>query len=107
MQSILRVTNIVLGPVLTLVFASSFQGLTIAGKEAGDVVGGAAAGLVVLGRRSSYLTQGPRYSAWVRRWLDPQGSIEGVWFQDVFQGQGGNDVPFFPWITCAREIRLP
>ena len=94
MQSILRVINIILSPVLTLVFASRLEWLTIAGKDAGDLVGGAAAGLLVLTVEIA-LTQGPKHSVWLRRWLEPRAAFEGVWFQDVFEGQGGNAIGMF------------
>ena len=94
MQSVLRAINIILSPVLTLFFASRFSGLRIAGKDAGDVLGGAAAGLLVLAVEVA-LTQGPKYSVWLRRWLEPRAAFEGVWLQDVFEGQGGNDVALF------------
>jgi hypothetical protein len=100
-QSILRVVNIVLGPVLTLIFAAWFDGVTLAGRDAGDVLGGAAAGLVVLAAEIA-LTQGPKYSAWMRRWLDPRAAFEGVWFQDVFSGQRGNEVGLY-FLDYLRE----
>jgi hypothetical protein len=48
MQSIIRAINIVFSPILTLFFASKFSDVTIAGKGAGDVIGGAAAAFLVL-----------------------------------------------------------
>jgi hypothetical protein len=94
MQSLLRVLNIVLSPALTLYFSSRFQGLTIVGKDAGDVIGGTAAGLFVLLIEIA-LTQGPQQSVWLRRWLEPRAAFEGVWLQDVFEGQGGNAIGMF------------
>jgi len=94
MQSVLRAVNIISSPALTLVFASRFQGLTIAGKDAGELVGGAAAGLVILAFEIA-LTQGPKHSAWLRRWLDPRSAFEGVWFQDVFEGHARNAIGMF------------
>jgi hypothetical protein len=94
MQSILRALNIICSPVLTLVFASRFQGLTIAGKDAGELAGGAAAGLLVLGVEIA-LTQGPKHSAWLRRWLEPRAVFEGIWLQNVFEGPGNNAVAVF------------
>ena len=85
MQAILRVLNLIVGPILTLVFAARFGGLTIAGRNAGDAAGGALAGLVMLAVELA-LTQGPRHSAWLRRWLDPRAVFEGVWFQEVMDG---------------------
>lgn len=94
MQSILRAVNIILSPVLTLIFASQFQGVTIAGKSAGDVVAGTVAALLVLAVEIA-LTEGPKHSVWLRRWLDLRAPFEGVWLQDVFDGQGGNAVGMF------------
>jgi hypothetical protein len=84
-QTIIRVINILLGPILTLVFAARFAGVHIAGKEAGDALGGAFAGLLMLAVELG-LTQGPKHSAWLRRWLDPRAAFEGVWLQDVAGG---------------------
>jgi len=86
-QTIFRVLNLILGPVLTLVFAAKFDGLVFSGKKAGDAVGGALAGLVMLAVELA-LTQGPRHSAWLRRWLDPRAAFEGLWLQE---GIGGTD----------------
>ena len=101
MQSILRVLNIVLSPVLTLSFASTFAGLTIAGRDAGDAMAGTAAGLVVLAVELA-LTQGPKHSVWLRRWLDPRAAFEGGWIQNVTAGQGGNAVGIF-WFDYQSE----
>ena len=84
-QTLLRVLNLIVGPILTLVFAARFGGLTVAGKNAGDAAGGALAGLVMLSVELA-LTQGPRHSAWLRRWLDPRAAFEGVWLQEVPAG---------------------
>jgi hypothetical protein len=94
MQSILRAINIILSPALTLYFASRFQGLTIAGKDAGDIVGATAAGLLVLAVEIA-LNEGPKYSSWLRRWLDARAAFEGLWLQNVFEGQGGNAIGMF------------
>ena len=101
MQSVLRAINIISSPVLTLVFASTFQGLTVAGKDAGDFVAGAAAGLLVLAVEIA-LTQGPKYSVWLRRWLDARSAFEGIWLQDVFEGQGSNAIGVF-FMDYARD----
>ena len=101
MQSVLRALNIILSPMLTLAFASGFQGVKIAGRDAGDLVGGAAAGLVVLGLEI-VLTQGPKYSPWLRRWLDPRSAFEGVWLQDVFEGHPLNAIAMFS-VDYERE----
>ena len=101
MQSVLRALNIILSPALTLAFASKFQGLKVAGKDAGDLVGGAAAGLVVLGLEI-VLTHGPKYSAWLRRWLEPRSAFEGVWLQDVFEGHALNVIGMFS-VDYERE----
>jgi len=101
MQSVLRALNIILSPALTLAFASGFRGLTVAGKDAGELVGGAAAGLVVLALEIA-LTQGPKYSAWLRRWLEPRSAFEGVWLQDVFEGQPLNVMGMFS-VDYERE----
>ncbi|MDM0116711.1 hypothetical protein QTI66_31730 [Variovorax sp. J22R133] len=87
MQTICRVINIILSPILTLMFASRFAGLGIAGRAAGDAVGGVVAGLLVLAVELG-LTQGPKYSVCLRRWLDPRAAFEGIWLQDVL---GGDD----------------
>jgi hypothetical protein len=94
MQSILRAINIILSPALTLFFASRFKGLTIAGNDAGDLAGATAAGLIVLLIEIA-LNEGPKHSRWLRRWLDPRAAFEGVWLQDVFEGQTGNTVGMF------------
>jgi hypothetical protein len=101
MQSILRVLNIVLSPVLTLFFASKFTGITIAGRDAGDAMAGTAAGLVVLAVELA-LTQGPKHSVWLRRWLDPRAAFEGGWIQNVTAGQGGNAIGIF-WLDYQSE----
>ena len=85
MQAIFRVLNLILGPFLTLVFAARFAGLSVSGRSAGDAIGGALAGLVMLAVEFA-LTQGPRHSAWLRRWLDPRAAFEGVWLQEVIGG---------------------
>lgn len=94
MQSVLRAVNIVLSPALTLYFSSQFHGVTVAGKDAGDAVAGAAAGLLVLVIEVA-LTEGPRHSAWLRRWLDSRAAFEGAWLQDVFEGQADNAIAIF------------
>ena len=85
MQTIFRIINIILSPILTLVFASRFAGFAIAGKDAGDAVGAAVAGLIVLAVELC-LTQGPKYSSWLRRLLDPRAAFEGIWLQRVHGG---------------------
>ncbi len=87
MQTLFRVLNLILGPILTLVFAARFDSVTVAGKKAGDAAGGALAGLVMLAVELA-LTQGPKHSAWLRRWLDPRAAFEGIWLQE---GIGGTD----------------
>ena len=82
MQTIFRILNLILGPILTLVFKDRFAKATGAGKDASDAFGGAVAGLVML-VVELLLTQGPKHSAWLRRWLDPRAAFEGVWLQDV------------------------
>lgn len=94
MQSLVRVINILFAPILTLVFASKLGGLTIAGRNAGDALGGALAGLIVL-VVEVVLTQGPKQSAWLRRWLDPRAAFEGVWLQEVSVGHPGNVLAVF------------
>lgn len=94
MQSIVKVVNILFAPVLTLVFASKLGGLTIAGRNAGEAVGGAIAGLIVL-VVEVLLTQGPKHSAWLRRWLEPRAAFEGVWLQEVSMGHPGNVLAVF------------
>jgi len=64
-------------------------------------MGGAAAGLVVLAVELA-LTQGPKHSAWLRRWLDPRAKFEGGWIQNVTAGQGGNAVGVF-WLDYQSE----
>ena len=94
MQSALRALNIISSPALTLFFASRFQGLTIGGKDAGELAGGVVAGLLVLGVEIA-LTQGPKHSAWLRRWLEPRAVFEGFWLQDVFDGHASNALGLF------------
>jgi hypothetical protein len=94
MQSVLRALNIILSPALTLYFAAQLERMTTVGGDTSRIVGGAAAGLVVLAIELA-LTQGPRHSAWLRRWLDPRAAFEGLWLQDVFAGQHGNRVGLF------------
>jgi hypothetical protein len=94
MQSVFRILNVVLGPVLTLMFASHFAGAKIAGKDAGDPLGGVLAGLVMLAIELG-LTQGPKHSARLRRWLDARAAFEGLWIQDVYEGPDGNRVAVF------------
>ena len=94
MQSFFRVINIAFSPVLTLLFAARFADLTIAGRSAGNEIGGVAAGLLVLAVELA-LTQGPKHIVWLRRWLDPRAAFEGVWLQDVFEGPAGNTIAVF------------
>ena len=82
MQTIFRMLNLILGPILTLVFKARFAQATGAGKDASDAFGGAAAGLIMLAVEM-ILTQGPKHSTWLRRWLDPRAAFEGVWLQEV------------------------
>ncbi len=86
MQTFLRVLNLIAGPILTLWFAARFKGLTFSGSDAGKEIGGALAGLVMLAVEL-VLTQGPKRSAWLRRWLDPRAAFEGVWLQEVVNGR--------------------
>jgi hypothetical protein len=85
-QTFLRVLNLIAGPILTLWFAERFKGLTFAGSDAGKEIGGALAGLVMLAVELA-LTQGPKRSAWLRRWLDPRAAFEGVWLQEIIDGR--------------------
>ena len=85
MQTFLRVLNLIAGPVLTLVFAARLSGLRISGNDAGKEIGGALAGLVMLAVELA-LSQGPKHSAWLRRWLDPRAAFEGVWLQENLSG---------------------
>jgi hypothetical protein len=84
-QTFLRVLNLIAGPILTLWFAARFKGLTFAGSDAGKEIGGALAGLAMLAVEL-VLTQGPKRSAWLRRWLDPRAVFEGVWLQEDLRG---------------------
>ena len=84
MQTIFRILNLILGPILTLVFKDRFAKATGAGKDASDAFGGAAAGLLMLAVEL-VLTQGPKHSAWLRRWLDPRAAFEGVWLEEVLR----------------------
>ena len=88
MQTFLRVLNLIAGPILTLVFAARLSGLTISGNDAGKEIGGALAGLVMLAVELA-LSQGPKHSAWLRRWLDPRAAFEGVWLQETIGGIDG------------------
>ena len=85
MQTFLRVLNLIAGPILTLVFAARLSGLRISGSDAGKEIGGALAGLVMLAVELA-LSQGPKHSAWLRRWLDPRAAFEGVWLQETIGG---------------------
>ena len=82
MQTFLRVLNLIAGPILTLWFAARLSGLKISGSDAGKEIGGALAGLVMLAVELA-LSQGPKHSAWLRRWLDPRAAFEGVWLQET------------------------
>lgn len=66
MQSLLRLVNVVVGPVLTLLLSSRLAGITIAGKEAGSILAGVAAGCIVLIVELA-LTRGPKWSPALRR----------------------------------------
>ena len=105
MQTAVRVINILFAPFLTLVFASKLGSLTIAGRNAGDALGGAIAGLIVL-VVEVLLTQGPKQSAWLRRWLDPRAAFEGVWLQEVSVGHPGNVLAVFSVDPlCQYDLR--
>ena len=101
MQSALRAINIIVSPALTIFFASRLEGYALAGQNSAEIVGGAAAGLIVLAIEV-LITQGPKYSLRLRRWLDPRAAFEGIWLQDVFDGQSGNDAGLFS-IRYQRE----
>jgi hypothetical protein len=101
MQTLFRVLNLIAGPLLTLVFTAHFAGLTIAGKDAGDAIGGGLAGVFMLGIEIA-LTQGPKRSRWLRRWLDPRAAFEGAWLQEVSRGQEGNQLAVFT-VDYERE----
>jgi hypothetical protein len=101
MQTLFRTLNIILGPLMTLVFAAHFAGLRVAGKEAGDAIGGILAGLVMLAIELG-LTQGPKYSSWLRRHLDRRAAFEGIWLQDVIKGHEDNRVAVFT-VDYERE----
>ena len=93
MQTVLRVLNLIAGPILTLWFAARFKGFAIAGSDAAKEAGGALASLVMLAVELA-LTQGPRHSAWLRRWLDPRAAFEGVWLQED-RGDADNALSIF------------
>ncbi|MCK9684180.1 hypothetical protein [Scleromatobacter humisilvae] len=59
--------------------------LRISGSDAGKEIGGALAGLVMLAVELA-LSQGPKHSAWLCRWLDPRAAFEGVWLQENLGG---------------------
>ena len=99
MQTLFRLLNLVLGPVMTLVFAARLAGLQIAGKDAGEALGGALAGLVML-CVELLLSRGPRYSQWLRRWLEPSAAFEGIWMQRVIKGHVGNEIAVFS-VDCG------
>ena len=101
MQTLFRVINLVVGPLLTLVFAARFAGVTIAGQDAGDALGGALGGLFMLAVEIG-LTQGPKRSRWLRRWLDPRAAFEGAWIQEVKKGPEGNELGVFS-VDYERE----
>lgn len=102
MQALLRLVNIVLGPVLTLLFSSRFAGIMIAGKAAGDVLAGIAAGSIVLLVELA-LTRGPKLNAVLRRWLDPRAALEGFWLQEVYEGQKPNVLGCFSFAYDRRS----
>ena len=85
MQTIFRVLNILLGPMLALYFRARFASSTFAGRPADEAIGSGLAALVMLAVELA-LTQGPRHSAWLRRWLDPRAAFEGLWLQEVIGG---------------------
>jgi hypothetical protein len=94
METFIRIINVLFGPVLTLFFAAKFDGIIIAGKNAGEVLGAAAAAAIVLTIEIA-LIQGPKYSTWLRRWLDQRAAFEGFWLQDVIETQGDNVLGVF------------
>jgi len=92
MQSFIRGVNITLAPILTLAFSAKFE--PDMGEKWGRVVAGSAAGLTVIAIELC-VSLGPRYSRVLRRWLDPRSAFEGIWLQDIRQGQPGNDLAIF------------
>ena len=102
MQSFIRVLNVVLAPVLTLYFALKFAGLSIGNTQVGDILAGMAAGLAVLAVEIG-VSKGPRFSAPVRRLLDSRAAFEGVWVQEVYLGQAGNDYGIFLFQYLAES----
>jgi hypothetical protein len=93
MKTVLRVINIVLAPILTLLFvqaiARKIGGVATDGKDVSQALGGAAAGVTVL-TIELFLGKGPKVFRSARRWLDPRAVFEGFWIQKVYAGHEEN-----------------
>jgi hypothetical protein len=98
MKTLLRLINIVLAPILTVVFtqaiASRFAGNGVAEKDISQALGVVAAGVTVL-TIELFLGTGPKLFRHVRRWLDPRALFEGFWIQEVYAGHPGNRLGCF------------
>jgi hypothetical protein len=98
MQTLLRLINIVLAPILTVVFAQMFAvdfvGRQMGEKAVAQALGVVAAGVTVLAIEL-VLGKGPKFSRFLRRWLDPRALFEGCWLQEVYAGQRGNRLGLF------------
>jgi hypothetical protein len=93
MKTLLRLINIVLAPILTVVFtqaiATRFALNAAADKDISQALGVVAAGAFVL-TIELILGTGPKLFPPLRRWLDPRAVFEGFWIQEVYAGHPGN-----------------
>jgi hypothetical protein len=98
MKTLLRLINIVLAPILTVVFTQAIAiklgGNAAAEKDLSQALGVVAAGMTVLSIEV-FLGTGPKLFRSVRRWLDPRAVFEGFWIQEVYAGHPGNRFGFF------------
>jgi hypothetical protein len=98
MKTFLRLINIVLAPILTVVFAqliaTHLAGKLLGEKDTAQALGVVAAGVTVLAIEL-LLGRGPKFSRFLRRWLDPRALFEGFWIQEVYSGQQGNRLGCF------------
>jgi hypothetical protein len=98
MKTLLRLINIVLAPILTVVFTQAiairFARSAAAERDVSQALGVVAAGITVLSIEL-FLGTGPKLFRPVRRWLDPRAVFEGFWLQEVYAGHPGNRLGCF------------